>query len=114
MEDLGKRSDHRWPKAHAAAAAALCMCIVAGCTQGPDYERPTVAVPASYRFDDVMPPSSTSDASRWWQAFGDEVLDGLVRECIANNRDLRIATARVDEFTAILAGTRSQGLPQVG
>lgn len=61
-----------------------------------------------------MPSSPTSDASRWWQAFGDESLDGLVRECIANNRDLRIATARVDEFTAILAGTRSQGFPQVG
>jgi hypothetical protein len=27
---------------------------------------------------------------------------------LANNRDLRIATARVDEFAAILAGTRSQ------
>jgi multidrug efflux system outer membrane protein len=38
----------------------------------------------------------------------------MVRECLANNRDLRIATARVDEFSAIVVGTRSQGLPQVG
>jgi multidrug efflux system outer membrane protein len=38
----------------------------------------------------------------------------MIRECLANNRDLRIATARVDEFAAVLAGTRSQGLPQIG
>ena len=41
-------------------------------------------------------------------------MDALVHEALANNRDLRIATARVDEFAAILAGTRSQALPQVG
>ncbi len=37
-----------------------------------------------------------------------------MREALANNRDLRIATARVDEFAAILAGTQSQAYPQVG
>ena len=37
-----------------------------------------------------------------------------MREALENNRDLRIATARVDEFAAILAGTRSQAFPQVG
>jgi multidrug efflux system outer membrane protein len=41
-------------------------------------------------------------------------LDALVRDALANNRDLRIASARVDEFSAILAGTMSQGRPQVG
>ncbi|RJF93849.1 efflux transporter outer membrane subunit [Sphingomonas cavernae] len=113
MRDLGRRSDHQRSTAHT-AVAAFCICAVAGCTQGPDYQRPTVAVPAAYRSDDTIPSSSASDTSTWWHAFGDEVLDSLVRECIANNRDLRIATARVDEFTAILAGTRSQGFPQVG
>jgi multidrug efflux system outer membrane protein len=50
----------------------------------------------------------------WWRGYGDRHLDRLVAEALANNRNLRIATARVDEFAAILAGTRSQGLPQVG
>ena len=39
---------------------------------------------------------------------GDPQLDALIDEALANNRDLKVATARVDEFAAILAGTRAQ------
>ncbi|MCJ8156640.1 efflux transporter outer membrane subunit [Sphingomonas sp. LaA6.9] len=115
MVDLGgKWSDHRWATARN-AAAAFCLCACAGCTQGPDYERPVVAVPTTYRFNDAVPMSSAQpETAGWWRAFGDKVLEDLVRECLANNRDLRIATARVDEFAAVLAGTRSQAFPQVG
>jgi multidrug efflux system outer membrane protein len=94
---------------------AVLLSACAACTQGPDYVRPSVAVPASYRFDAaLLPPSSEADSAAWWNAFGDEVLDGLIREAIANNRDLRVATARVDEYAAVLMGTQSQGRPQVG
>lgn len=87
----------------------------AGCVQGPDYEKPRVEIPANYRFsDEAYLASAPAGSEAWWVSFGDPVLDGLVREAVANNRDLRIATARVDEFAAVLAGTRSQGLPQVG
>jgi multidrug efflux system outer membrane protein len=91
------------------------LCIGSGCVQGPDYVKPSVAVPSGYRFSgqpaqEVSLPVEGS----WWAGFGDEKLDALVQEALASNRDLRIATARVDEFAAILAGTRSQGLPQVG
>ena len=54
------------------------------------------------------------DSPAWWSAFGDPVIDGLVREAIAHNRDLRVAAARVAEFDAILRGTRSQAFPQIG
>ena len=37
-----------------------------------------------------------------------------MHEALSNNLDLRIATARVDEFAAILAGTKSQASPQIG
>jgi outer membrane protein, multidrug efflux system len=37
-----------------------------------------------------------------------------VQEALAGNRDLRVATSRVDEFAAILAGTRAQAFPQLG
>jgi multidrug efflux system outer membrane protein len=72
-------------------------------------------VPSTYRFSDqAYLLTSSTDSHAWWNGLNDPVLDGLIRECLANNRDLRIATARVDEFAAILAGTKSQGLPQVG
>lgn len=99
----------------ASCFTGLALCLTAGCVQGPNYEKPTVEVPAAYRYTDqaYMLPASI-DSHAWWNGLNDPVLDGLIRETLANNRDLRIATARVDEFTAILAGTRSQGLPQVG
>ena len=93
--------------------AGLCSAgLVSGCVQGPDYVKPTVEVPSSYRFASTV--ESVPARDRWWTGYGDRHLDALVDEALANNRDLRIATARVDEFAAILAGTKSQGSPQVG
>jgi multidrug efflux system outer membrane protein len=85
--------------------------MASACVQGPNYEKPTVEVPAAYRY---QLPAEVVQQQSWWNAYSDPQLDALVQEALANNRDLRIASARVDEFSAILAGTRSQGLPQVG
>jgi outer membrane protein, multidrug efflux system len=89
------------------------LAAIGGCVQGPDYERPVVAVPDDFRFQDATA-SFEADQGVWWQAFGDPTLDALVSEALASNRDLRIASARVDEAAAIVGATRSQGLPQVG
>ena len=97
------------------AAGTCALGLVSGCVQGPDYVKPTVEVPATYRSGWMAPQeASSTNHDHWWVAYGDRRLDALVNEALANNRDLRIATARVDEFSAILAGTRSQGLPQIG
>jgi len=91
-----------------------CLAL-GGCVQGPDYVKPEVAVPGAYRPGNIpIESAALVDESEWWGQFQDPYLDGLVSEALANNRNLMIASARVDEFAAILAGTRSQGLPQVG
>jgi multidrug efflux system outer membrane protein len=93
--------------------SACCLSLVGGCVQGPDYVKPSVEVPSAYRSartDNVALPTT----DHWWIGYGDRHLDALVEEALVENRDLRIASARVDEFAAILAGTRSQGFPQVG
>jgi multidrug efflux system outer membrane protein len=86
--------------------------LLGGCVQGPDYAKPRVEVPSAYRTP-VQPDAETTH-ELWWNGFGDPRLSALVSEALANNRDLRVATARVDEFAAILAGTKSQASPQVG
>jgi multidrug efflux system outer membrane protein len=88
--------------------------LVCSCVQGPDYVKPRVDVPSAYRFAHSGPGAELTNETAWWTAFGDKYLDALIEETLVNNRDLRIATARVDEFAAILAGTRSQAFPQVG
>jgi multidrug efflux system outer membrane protein len=50
----------------------------------------------------------------WWSVFQDETLHGLVRTAIANNRDLRVAVARVELARQLAAQERAQYLPQVG
>lgn len=94
---------------------AALLLLVAGCVQGPDYVKPQVEVPHAYRLGD-QPPSAPELAGEvsWWNNFGDEHLNELVLEALANNRDLMIASARVDEYAAILEGTQSQAFPHIG
>ncbi len=96
-------------------ALILAVCASAGCTLGPDYTRPTVDVPRTYRFgSEATAVASLAVVPAWWRGFGDPELDALVDEGLAANHDLRIATARVDEFAARVVATHAQGLPQVG
>ena len=96
--------------------SGLCgASLLAGCVQGPDYVKPEVKVPPAYRYGSMVgEPDAATARQAWWSGFGDPALNALVAEALANNRNLWIAAARVDEFEAILAGTRSQGRPQIG
>jgi multidrug efflux system outer membrane protein len=49
----------------------------------------------------------------WWQVFGDEALQSLLRDSIAYNYDLRIATARVQEARALAGIAKSFLYPEV-
>jgi multidrug efflux system outer membrane protein len=50
----------------------------------------------------------------WWARFGDPTLDALVSEALANNEDLRIAAARVDQFQGAKVTTRAPLFPAIG
>ena len=96
------------------AAAAL----LAGCAVGPDYQRPSLDVPAQYR--DVAPttPDTTSDTpslgdSGWWEVYSDTHLQALLSTALQNNFDVKIAVARIDEARAQLGSARLAYLPQL-
>ncbi len=96
-----------------AAVAALAL-IAAGCTVGPNYERPKLEPPAQHR--DVAPaptPESVADLT-WWQLFQDPALQTLIREGVANNLDLKIASARVVEARALAGVAKSYLYPEIG
>lgn len=84
---------------------------LAACAVGPDYKRPPIDAPASYS---GMPAAAAQTAdTTWWNQFGDPVLDQLVLEALANNKDLRIAIARVEQAAGVLVQTRSPLFPQI-
>lgn len=95
----------------ACVAAALAPMFTA-CTVGPNYVRPTVPTPDAWRID--YPKAAEVANTRWWQQFGDPVLDELIETALRDNRDLRIAAARVDQFIGALTTTASQLYPQIG
>jgi multidrug efflux system outer membrane protein len=92
--------------------AAAVTLAVAGCAVGPDYRRPETNTPAAYRFEPDAA-AAVADAG-WWQVYQDPVLQALIRECLVDNFDVRIAAARVDQARAVLGSTRLQQVPQVG
>lgn len=95
-----------------AAVALACALALAGCVVGPDYERPAVDAPKAFQY---LPMEAIDVAdSEWWKAFGDPVLDALVDEALANNRNVRIATANIEAAAAVFTQARSAAFPQVG
>jgi outer membrane protein, multidrug efflux system len=93
-------------------SAAMFLAAATGCTVGPDYVRPEIDTPKAFRFEEKEAKDLANTA--WWKQFQDPVLDGLIDEGLANNKDLRIAAARVEEFAGRLTTTRSQFYPQIG
>jgi multidrug efflux system outer membrane protein len=100
-----------------AALSALIALLITGCAVGPDYERPSATTPEGWRSGTALPASEKPEELAnlaWWKQLEDPVLDALVAEALANNRDLRIAAARVDEAAGVLGTTRAQLFPQFG
>jgi len=95
-----------------AAACASIPLLLAGCLLGPDYERPDVAVPESFREPTAV---GTSIAELgWWELFEDEVLLGLIETSLRENPDIEIALARIAESRAVLGITRADQFPSFG
>lgn len=92
--------------------AALLALFASGCMVGPDYVRPAVDTPAVWRVShqDAQDLANTA----WWEQFGDPVLDDLVSSALRENRDLLIATARIEEFAGRYGFSRAELFPQVG
>ena len=89
----------------------VLSCTLTACL-GEPYSRPDLAVPSQYRFSMVQTQGAAD--TLWWTRFGDPALDALVAEALANNEDVRIAAARVDEYYGAKVTTRAPLFPAIG
>ena len=96
------------------AAVLLTAILLTGCTMGPNYRRPAVQTPQTFRAPTPLPSETASLANlEWWKVFKDERLQTLVRTALTQNYDLRDAVARVEAARANLGITRSNQFPNV-
>ena len=93
------------------------MLLSAGCAVGPNYKRPIVDVPGTYRGvvpQDAAPPAAESlGDQKWWEVFQDKELQDLIHTALQQNYDVRIAATRILEAQAQLGITRADQLPSV-
>jgi outer membrane protein, multidrug efflux system len=85
------------------------LLLLAGCAVQPDYTRPELELPQAWKESAPRP----QPAQPWWRVYGDPALEQLIGEALANNTDILVAAARVDEARALLGEARSAFKPEV-
>jgi NodT family efflux transporter outer membrane factor (OMF) lipoprotein len=90
--------------------AALWLC---GCAVGPNYRRPELPVPDSFRGTLQTSESASLADLQWWQVFKDESLGNLIRAALEHNYDLSNAVSRVEAARASLGITRADQYPNL-
>jgi len=97
-----------------AAAAAL---LLGGCMVGPDYHRPQVSVPATFR---ELPgwtqaePNASGPKGAWWTGFNDPLLDELEPLVVVSNQTVAQDYANYQEALAEVKVARSGLFPTIG
>jgi multidrug efflux system outer membrane protein len=90
---------------------AALTALLAACAMGPDYERPEVPVPEDYNTETLAGASIAN--LEWWQLFDDPALVRLIEQALANNKELAIAIARIEEARAALGFVRADQYPNL-
>ncbi|HYW47303.1 MAG TPA: efflux transporter outer membrane subunit [Bryobacteraceae bacterium] len=74
--------------------------LLAGCTVGPNYKRPSVPVPADYRGAPAQTSAASLADTKWPDLFQDDSLKHLIAAALEHNFDLALASERVEEARA--------------
>ncbi len=90
--------------------------ILGGCVRpvGPDYERPEFVTNDQWH-QQLVAGMDTGEAAyqSWWIALGDPQLNSLIERATAQNLDIRIAAARINESRALLGIAAGERFPDV-
>ena len=90
----------------------LLAALAGGCKLGPDYERPAVPVPETWREVETTEQQSLANTP-WWELFQDPVLVNLIQTALADNQDLKIAVERIEEARARYGFQKADLYPKV-
>jgi len=103
----------RWSRTSVLLAMTVAITLASACTVGPNYKRPEMSPPPTYRWAAETQAAASLADTPWWQIFDDEALQALLRESLAHNLDLRLAVARVQEARALSGVAKSFLYPEI-
>jgi NodT family efflux transporter outer membrane factor (OMF) lipoprotein len=96
---------------------AIAWLLLAGCTVGPKYVRPTTDVPSDYKeaaseFKQAEPRDQIAKG-KWWEIYDDPRLNSLEERISVSNQTLKAQQAQFVEARAALRVARAQLYPTV-
>jgi NodT family efflux transporter outer membrane factor (OMF) lipoprotein len=101
----------------AGSICALSVLLVAGCTVGPNYKRPSAEVPAVYKEVGDWKPAQPNDqnfSGNWWEIFQDTQLNDLEAQVNVSNQNLKVAEAQYTQARALVRFYRADLFPTIG
>jgi NodT family efflux transporter outer membrane factor (OMF) lipoprotein len=93
----------------------LALFVLGGCAVGPNYERPKVDAPAFKETGNWKPaePSEQLPRGKWWEAYGDPVLNGLQDRIEVSSNTLQLAEAQYRQAQAAATIANAALFPSV-
>jgi len=92
------------------------LVMLFGCAVGPDYQRPSVPVPAAFKEMKGWKEAEPRDAgikAEWWTTFSDPLLNSLEEQVSISNQSLAQAEAQYRQARALVQGARANYFPVI-
>ena len=94
----------------------VILMVISGCAVGPDYKRPDAPVPASFKelkgWREALP-RDQEIRTKWWEAFGDPILNSLAEQVNVSNQSIALAESQYRQAQALVQLARANYFPTV-
>jgi len=95
---------------------SVLLLVISGCAVGPDYKRPDAPVPASFKelkgWREALP-RDQEIKTKWWEAFGDTILNSLAEQVTVSNQSIALAESQYRQAQALVQLARASYFPTV-
>jgi len=95
----------------------VLMLLLSGCTVGPDYQRPAMAVPIHYKEAkgwQQATPRDQQGKGEWWAVYHDATLSGLLSQVSISNQNVANYAAQYRQAQALASESRAALFPSLG
>jgi NodT family efflux transporter outer membrane factor (OMF) lipoprotein len=104
------------PMTQSKPIAPLIALLLAGCTVGPNYQRPSAIISSQFKEAAGFAPAApadTLDRGDWWTVFNDPVLNGLASKVQVSNQNVIAAEAAYRQARELVREQRASLFPTI-